>query len=278
MIDFHVHFGTMHREQYPARPPLTVHQLIDHMDREGIDLSVLLALESPEGSWGYLLNEEIVAARDLYPERLIAFMCADPRYPRAPELIDHFVTRLGCQGFGEHVCGLAFDDPLNKAIYAKCDEHGLPLVFEQNVHFLTDEIGLPRLEKCLREFPNIKWVGHGPGWWASISGDYDGQGGYPAGPIAPGGAVDRLMRDYDNLYADLSAGSGHNAMTRDPDYADGFLRRHWRKLLFGSDYLAPNENIPNFQWFRDLDLPPEMKQAIGDGNARRLLGLPAKGD
>ena len=51
MIDFHAHFGTLCREHYPQHPALSVHQLIDRMNREGIDISVLLPLESPEGSW-----------------------------------------------------------------------------------------------------------------------------------------------------------------------------------------------------------------------------------
>jgi hypothetical protein len=273
MIDFHVHLGNMYREEYPQRSPLSVHQLIDRMNREGIEISVLLPLESPEGSWGYFLAEEAVAARDMYPERLIAFTCVDPRYPRAAEHIDYFVERHGCKGFGEHVNGLAFDDERNKVIYAKCDEHGLPLVFEINPDLCFDEVGLPRLEACLREFRNVKFVGHGPSFWAAISGDDDGRGGYPKRPVAPGGAVDRLLGGYENLYADLSAGSGYNAMTRDREFTSGFIARHWRKLLWGTDYLGPGQPMPQVEWLRGLDVAPEVREAIAAGNARRLLGL-----
>ena len=66
MIDFHAHFGNMRREGYPQTPPLSAHQLVDRMNREGIDVAVLLPLESPEGSWGYLLTEEVIAARNAY--------------------------------------------------------------------------------------------------------------------------------------------------------------------------------------------------------------------
>ena len=284
MIDFHVHLGSMYRERYPAYSPLSAHQLIDRMNREGIAISVLLPLESPEGSWGYFLTEDAVAARDMYPERLVAFCCIDPRYPLAAQFIDYFVTRHGCKGFGEHVNGLAFDDERNKVIYAKCDEHGLPLVFEISPDPSTplrtglcyDEVGLPRLERCLREFRNVKFVGHGPGFWAAISGDDDGKGGYPKRPIALGGAVDRLLGEYDNLYADLSAGSGHNAMTRDAEFAAGFVARHWRKLLFGTDYLGPEQPMPQVAWLRGLDIATEVREAIAAGNARRLLELPEK--
>jgi len=274
MIDFHVHIGNMYREGYPAHSPLSAQQLIDRMDREGIEISVLLPLESPEGAWGYFLTEEAVAARDMYPERLIAFVCVDPRYPRAAEFIEFFVTRHGCKGFGEHVNGLAFDDERNQAIYAKCDEHGLPLVFEINPGLCCDDVGLPRLERCLKEFGNVKFVGHGPGFWAAISGDDDGKGGYPKRAITPGGVVDRLLAEYDNLYADLSAGSGYNAMTRDPGFTAGFIARHWRKLLWGTDYLGHHQAMPQVEWLRGLDAAAAVREAIAAGNARRLLGLP----
>jgi predicted TIM-barrel fold metal-dependent hydrolase len=273
MIDFHVHLGNLYREGYPHKPPLSVHQLIDRMDREGIELSVLMPLESPEGGWGYWLTEDAITARDLYPERLIAFACVDPRYPNAAELIDQFVTRDGCKGFGEHVNGLAFDDELNKVIYAMCDKHGLPLDFEIAERYCYDDAGLPRLEACLKEFPNITWCGHGPGFWSAISGDDDRTCGYPTGPIVPGGAVDRLLAEHDNLYADLSAHSGYNALTRDPDFTHGFVQRHWRKLLFGTDYMGANQPLPQVAWLASLAVSDEIRSAIARDNARRVLGL-----
>ena len=272
MIDFHAHMGNLHREDYPARPPLTVHQLVDRMDREGIDMSVLLPLESPEGSWGYFLTEEAVAARNEYPERLIAFVCVDPRYPQAAEFIAHHVTRNGCKGLGEHVNGLALDDPRNRLLYAKCDELGLPLVFEINTELCFDDVGLPRLEKCLKEFPNVTWVGHGPAFWTAISSD-DPRRGYPKTPVQPGGAVDRLLAEYDNLYADLSAGSGYNAMTRDPEFTRGFIERHWRKLLWGTDIVGVGDELPQVAWLRNLDVSDDVREAIGAGNARRVLAI-----
>jgi predicted TIM-barrel fold metal-dependent hydrolase len=274
MIDFHAHFGNLARERYPVIPPLSAQQLVDRMNREGIDLAVLLPLESPEGSWGYLLSEEAVEARNAYPERFVAFLCVDPRYPLAEQFIDHFVRHHGCRGFGEHVNGLAFDDPLHMALYAKCDEYGLPLVFEiDKTRYCHDEVGLPRLERCLRAFPNVKWCGHGPGFWAAISGDDDGQPGYPSGPVTPGGALDRLLDGYDNLYLDLSARSGYNALTRDPVFTQGFVARHWRRMLLGTDIVYANDKLPILEWLRTLEVPAETRQAIADANARRVLGL-----
>jgi predicted TIM-barrel fold metal-dependent hydrolase len=58
---------------------------------------------------------------------------------------------------------------------------------------------------------------------------------YPKGQVTPGGITDRLLRDYSNMYGDLSAGSGLNALRRDEDHAREFLIRHQHKLLYGSD-------------------------------------------
>jgi predicted TIM-barrel fold metal-dependent hydrolase len=218
------------------------------------------------------LTEEVLAARNRYPERFIAFACVDPRYPNAAKLLDVFVRKHGCRGFGEHVNGLSFDDRLNKVLYAKCDEYGLPLVFGDDLG-CYDEPGLPRLEACLKEFPNVTFCGHGPGFWSAISGDDDRRVAYPTTPIRPGGALDRLLSQYDNLYCDLSAHSGYHAMTRDPDFAHGFIERHTRRLLWGSDLVTPCQEIPQVRWLAELKISTETREAIARGNAARLLGL-----
>ncbi len=274
MIDFHVHFGNLFREGHPRIGPLSVDELVQWMDQVAIDIAVLLPLESPEGIWGYLLTDQVVEARDRYPQRFVPFVCVDPRNPNAEKSIDFFVERHACKGFGEHVNGLSFDDPLNMRLYAKCNELELPLDFEIDKTLLChDDVGLPRLERCLKEFPRVKWCGHGPGFWSSISGDDDGRRGYPPGPVAPGGAIDRLMADYDNLYLDLSGGSGYNAMTRDPEFTLRFLERHWKRTLFGTDICGSGEPLPIIEWIRTVEVSEEVRQAIADGNARKLLGL-----
>ena len=271
MIDFHAHMGTLYRDDYPQVVRLTASGLVSRMDQEGIDISVVLPLESPEGGWGWSFTEEVVHARNEYPTRIVAFCCVDPRDPKGPQLIDHFVTKHDCRGFGEHVNGLAFDDPLNKALYAKCNDHGLPLVFGDDLECF-DLPGLPRLEACLKEFPDVKFCGHGPGFWSAISGD-DPRTGYPTRPVTPGGALDRLLDEYENLHLDLSAGSGYNALTRDPEFTLGFIERHWRRMLWGTDITHALADLPQIEWIKTIDIAEDVRQAIADGNARKLLGL-----
>ncbi|HYO84515.1 MAG TPA: amidohydrolase family protein, partial [Bryobacteraceae bacterium] len=43
------------------------------------------------------------------------------------------------------------------------------------------------------------------------------------------------LSDYPNMYGDLSAGSGLNALLRDEGHARAFLDRPQRKLMYGSD-------------------------------------------
>jgi predicted TIM-barrel fold metal-dependent hydrolase len=85
--------------------------------------------------------------------------------------------------------------------------------------------------------------------------------------------LDRLLEQYDNLWLDLSARSGYNALTRDPEFTAGFVGRHWRKMLLGTDIVHANDRLPILEWLATLDVTDEVRQAIGEGNARRLLGL-----
>ena len=48
-------------------------------------------------------------------------------------------------------------------------------------------------------------------------------------------AAAEILADYPNMFADMSAGSGLNALTRDEDHTRGFLDRHQDKILYGSD-------------------------------------------
>ena len=73
------------------------------------------------------------------------------------------------------------------------------------------------------------------------------------------------------MYADLSAGSAYNALTRDPDFTPGFLERNWQKLCFGTDVLRAGQELPIIDWFKNLDLDAEKKAAIASKNTESIL-------
>ena len=102
---------------------------------------------------------------------------------------------------------------------------------------------------------------------------------YPKTPVTAGGISDRLLSDYPNMYGDLSAGSGLNAMLRDEDHAMGFLARHQDRLLWASDCNDALGEGPDCIGSRGLAtvrrLAPDANAVakILSRNAARLLGL-----
>lgn len=281
VIDVHTHIVRGHFPPWGPDHSLTPEQMIDRMNRSGIDVSVLLPLEAPDSFGELYLTHEALADAARYPERLIAFCHVDPRrlnYGHRPsDLAQRLeaMKRAGARGFGEHKVGLPIDHPWSNELYAMCGDLDLPVLLHLDFTLNTDENGQPGLERVLRRNRKTIFIGHGPTFWAEISADYDRASGvsYPKGPIAPGGSTDRLLADYANLYADLSAGSAYNALTRDPEFTEGFVERHWRKLLFGTDYLRPRQDLPIVEYLRQYPFPDERREAIMGKTAAFLIGL-----
>ena len=87
----------------------------------------------------------------------------------------------------------------------------------------------------LKEHRDTTFIGHADVFWANVSAGDHNEAAYPTGRIVRGGITDKLLGDYPNLYGDLSANSGNNMLSRDPEFTADFLRRHQNKLMFGSD-------------------------------------------
>jgi uncharacterized protein len=276
-VDMHTHLG----QTWNTTVPLTAEELLRWMDAHRIAQAVVLPLVSPESS-SYLLTTDFVLQQTApYRDRLIPFCCVDPRtsYSGGAKGLLAMLEKYrdaGAKGFGEHKPGVAIDDPRNMALYAACHELKWPLLFHIDNQRNLDKPGLPGLAKALEAHPNCQFIGHGPGWWASIAGNVTAVdlGGYPKGKVAPGGAIDALMEKYPNLHGDLSAGSGAGAISRDLEFGKEFLIRRQERIMFGTDFLAPAQAVPQFELFEDkLKLPDEVATKIFRGNARKLLGL-----
>ena len=69
----------------------------------------------------------------------------------------------------------------------------------------------------------------------------------------------------------VTAGSGANAISRDIDFGREFVLRRADRLLFGTDYLAPGQQVPQFSLYKELDLPTDVQEKVFRGNARKLL-------
>jgi predicted TIM-barrel fold metal-dependent hydrolase len=260
--------------------PLTPSYLLKFMDANCIEKAALLPIESPEETDYYVTTDYVLNVCKRHPDRFIPFCNMDPRR-RSADLTTDFRGILteyrdrGCRGLGELMAGVYVDDPRMQAIYEVCGELGMPIVFHLDALRDIDEVGLPRYEAMIRKFPKTIFVGHGPHFWAEISADMREEdiGGYPKGKVAAPGAVEKLLSTYSNAYADLSAGSGYNAITRDPDYGGRFLDRFQDKLLFGTDICRRNMTFPMIDHLAGCGLSKAAYGKITSGNAWRLLGL-----
>ena len=100
--------------------------------------------------------------------------------------------------------------------------------------------------------------------------------GYPKGPVTPG-RVPELLRRYPNMYGDMSAGSGFNAVSRDPEFGCAFMEEFQDKLLFGTDICRPGQELPQPGFLRRIvaegKISREAFEKITWQNANRLLGL-----
>lgn len=259
LIDVHLHVGRL----YVFDPkPLTPRALIAWMNRCGIERAALLPIESPEETHYYITTETVLDICRKYPDRFIPFCNIDPRIGSGDnsEIILARLARykeLGCKGLGEFMSGLTIDDVRMQRVYAACGKLDLPIIFHMDEDRNVDEVGFPALERMLRKFPGTVFVGHGQHFWAEISGNArrqpGGAFGYPTGPIRKGGSIVRLLSRHDNLYADLSAGSAYNALTRDSAFGYRFVDRFQDKLFLGTDVCVSSslESVPPIiQWLR----------------------------
>jgi len=149
----------------------------------------------------------------------------------------------------------------------------MPVDLHMDALRCTDEKGLPRLEAMLRQFPDTVFMGHAMYFWSEIDADVkdEDRGGYPKRPVKRGGTLERLLDTYPNLYGDLSAGSGYNAITRDPDFGRWFLEKYQDRLLFGTDKLKEDQETPIIGHLRTVGLPREAYEKIAFRNAERIL-------
>lgn len=236
LVDCHLHINHFDR---------SIEDTIRHMDATGTTQAFILPLETGEG--GVTLRAETVLhAYHLYPDRIIPFCQTDIRQPDVLEKIKAYHL-LGCRGVGEQKEHLPLNDKRVEAVIALCDELDWPIT----LHFQDGKNGYNQglaehLETYLKRYKRVRIIGHAQTWWANISADVPDGNLYPKGPVKPGGLLDRLLHEYPNVYGDLSAGSGFNALSRDEEFTAGFLDRHHEKLLFGSDCPCRDGKGENF--------------------------------
>ena len=209
---------------------------VNHCDGAGVTKAVLLSNVNAEDH-----AKEVMAA---YPGRFVRFASVDVRQPDAIDRLRNAV-RNGAIGLGEIKSQVEAAGPEMQRVYGLAAELGVPVTihfqeFNQPASPGTYNTGLKKFDAMLKAFPKTTFIGHADAFWANVSADYAEDTAYPTGRITPGGVTDRLLTEYPNLFADMSANSSNNFLNRDPEFAAGFLVRHQNKLMFGSDCSCPD--------------------------------------
>ena len=289
LIDIHIHLCPTNRAGAPEKMRVcTPGEMIEMLDGADIDRAVVLPIVSPECAFPPITSEEVLEMCQEHPDRFIPFANVDARmFYNKPDAdfgpVLRYYRESGFKGIGEYMPNIPFDDPRNMNVFRQVEEAGLPLTFHVapaigGYYGCYDELGLPRLETVLKEFPSLKLFGHSQAFWSEISADVteENRGGYPEGKVTPGRVVE-LMREHPNLYGDLSAGSGHNAISRDPEFGYAFLEEFQDRLFFGTDICHYKQETPIVPYFREIRekklISDEAYEKITWKNANDVLGL-----
>ncbi len=189
------------------------------------------------------------------------------------------------EGFSEKLESMPSDSTLEKLFLRMIEDHrlsGVPRKLctilsrycESVMAWRKDHMVFPgylldfaSLESVLCQYPSIAFIGHGPLFWKHITSEKSKNHPYQTGEIDQEGLVCHLLRNYPNLYADISAPSGYNALDRDHAFARRFLTEFDHKLLFGTDnYFMGHERL-----LKSLGLSQETFGRIMGANAREIL-------
>jgi predicted TIM-barrel fold metal-dependent hydrolase len=286
-IDDHIH---------PDYYSYSAEKLVENMDQFGIDKSWLLTWEAPidevdpanrrcatPKEWaieGPLPLSSAVEYKNKFPDRFILGFAPDPRRPESIDRLNSALNLYDVRIYGELKIRMMFDNPDAIAMYRFCGEKKLPVL----VHIdypIPYGYRYPRpnwwyggsmeaFERAIKLCPETNFIGHAPGFWAHISGDdlYKTVS-YPTGPVLPNGKLIQMLDTYPNLYCDISAGSGCNALSRDLEFTKKFLVNYQDRILYGRDYY---DNVHQ-ELLDSLGLPKEVLDKIYGLNALKLVPL-----
>ncbi len=264
-----------------------------NMEKYNIDLTWLLSWECPRPEYehyrgaltSYLPNGPIpfssgLAYKKAHPDKFVLGYCPDPRDPDAINNLEAARYMHDARVCGELKVRMMYDNPDAIRLYKKAGEMGMPVVMHFDYEFNKPWSngwpnfwyggGIDSLERALQKCPDTIFLGHAPGFWAHISNDdqFD-KLSYPKGPVVEGGRIGQLLDKYDNLYCDMSAGSGANAFKRDMDHAFEFINKYQDRILYARDYF---DNVHQ-EFIEALDLSQDVKDKIYFKNALKLVPL-----
>ena len=269
IIDIHQH------THYGAR---TDQQLLAHQRNMGITLSILLpagrVVNKPSTHNGESNglqakctgNDACYEFAKAHPKEFLFAANEVPDEPDAVKEVEKYL-KLGAVAIAESKFGVECDSPEIQKLYQLAEAYNVPMLMHWQ--FKWYNYGFERFYKMLEKYPKVNFIGHAQTWWANIDKDYKNWSElYPHGKVTPGGITDRYLRDYPNMYGDLSAGSGLNSLLRDEDHTREFLKRHQDKLLYGSDCVDTIGRGPGCQGAQTI---AALKRMAGSKEVERKL-------
>ena len=280
IIDFHTHVFSpqikKNRNKYIDSDPCfailyskaeaklaTADELIASMDKDGIDISVIVNIGWTTHELCVETNDYILESVARYPKRLIGFCAVQPNsYDAAIAEIER-CAKGGIRGVGEIRPDMQFfdlgDDVLMEPFVEVLQKHKLILLTHTSEPVGHDYPGKgavtpDMLYPFITSFPDLTIVcAH----WG---------GGLPFYALMP-----EVKQAMSNVFFDTAA----SPYLYSPQIYNQVIQLvGGDKILFGSDYplLAQSRYLKEIN---SLDLPDETRNLILSGNARRLLGIEA---
>jgi hypothetical protein len=281
IIDFHTHIVPpkvkQNRDEYarrcrsfasiysdPKAKLATAEEIIAAMDKDGVDVSVVLNYGWSTLSLCAEVNDYILESVSRYPKRLVGFCSVVPSEDESTLKEVERCIKNGARGIGE----LRLDDHLLKKHSPAVLQPIIDIIIKNNLILLThasEPVGHQYSGKgtatpdllytLITAFPDLKLVcAH----WG---------GGLPFYALMP-----EVKNALKNVYFDTAA----SPFLYTPQvYAQVAQLVGADKILFGSDFPL----IPQRRFLKEiaaLDLPEDAKNKILAGNAKKLLGLPDK--
>ncbi|MFC1987816.1 amidohydrolase family protein [Chloroflexota bacterium] len=278
IIDFHTHIFPpkikKNRSKYldsdacfailyssPNAKLATAEELIASMDKDGVDISVVLNIGWTAHELCVETNDYIMESIARYPKRLIGFGTVQPRSLEAALSEIERCAKEGIRGIGEMRPDVQLFDPWDEAIMKPFIEvitrHNLILLTHASEPVGHDYPGKGNLTPdtlypLITSFPDLTLVcAH----WG---------GGLPFYALMP--EVKKVMS---RVFFDTAA----SPFLYSPQIYNKVIQLVGAdKILFGSDYpLLTQSRL--LKEIKSLDLPEETEQLILSGNAQRLLGI-----
>ena len=277
IIDFHTHVLPPHikkkRDKYVDNDPCfamiysspkariaTADELIESMDRDGVDVSVIANYGWTTHDLCVETNDYILEAIARYPRRLVGFCSVQPNSYEAAIAEIERCARAGAKGVGEMRPDMQlfdFSDEMMAPLIEIISNYNLILLTHTSEpvgHSYPGKgnVTPDTLYPFIKSFPDLVIVcAH----WG---------GGLPFYALMP-----EVKQAMNNVFFDTAA----SPLLYSPQiYSQVVQLVGADKILFGTDYpLLSQRRMVND--VRELDLPEETKSLILSGNARRILGI-----